>query len=601
MFDFLLNSITNINWREPLWLILTLQPLFLWLVLRLLRNRQQQLFADAHLLPYLQVHENKTTWQGFISLLFSRNTAYTFAWFFFALSLAGPRLPDKPKNNQNEIVLDVMLVVDLSRSMLATDIKPSRLRRATLEVYDFLSLAKNARIGITVYAARPHLFVPLTSDFKALNYYLNNLDTLQLPTLGSDANAALSFATKQLLNTKEKHQQVLLWLSDGDIESKSIPMIKETLSDANESNINTYILGLGTLEGGAIPIDDGGWLESEGQAVITKMDSALLQQLSTLGNGKFQAVTNDNSDWDALYQNGMLATLSPPDNSNTQQWKELFPWTLFPAIILLLIALFPMRIFKEKSASVLPILVILVIAGSLSPLPVLANETSKESLNDENYYSSVLTGIDAYKNTEYAKSTSQFINSVLKANTNKERGIALHNLGNALFKMGNYSSAAEVFTDALRYAPNQLKTIENQKLSIEIYTLIEKRKNRKSNRGNFAAPDDIAPLSDLPEQIPFMLSSKAVMLIKASLPDLPEEELDRLLSKEMQQFQLMQGNAKQSLEKQKQHQDIEQARIHFMGLEESTSNDLWKRLFEIEEGFSAKLKEPEIIPKVRSW
>jgi Ca-activated chloride channel family protein len=117
----------------------------------------------------------------------------------FSVSAAGPRIADKPMNAQNEIVLDVMLVVDLSQSMRATDIKPSRMRRATLEVYEFLSLAKNTRVGITVYAGRPHLFVPLTDDFSALKFYLKSLDSLQLPTLGGDASAALAFAQKELL------------------------------------------------------------------------------------------------------------------------------------------------------------------------------------------------------------------------------------------------------------------------------------------------------------------------------------------------------------------------------------------------------------------
>ncbi len=589
-----------INWREPLWLLVVLQPLLLWLVLRWYQNRQQQKFADAHLLPYLQVHEDKTVWQGFVSSIVSRNAAYALAWFLFSLSLAGPRLPDKPLNNQNDIILDVMMVVDLSRSMLVTDIKPSRLRRATLEAYDFLSLAKNTRVGITVYAARPHLFVPLTSDFKALRFYLKNLDTLQLPTLGSDASTALAFANKELQDTKGVHKQILLWLTDGDIESTQIKTIEKALHKSNQSNIDTYILGLGTSEGGSIPLGDGNWLESDGLAVISKANSQLLQQFSSLGKGLYATVSDDNADWQTLYQQGMLQSLSYPEQSGTQQWKELFAWVLFPAILLLIIALFPFRLFNKKNAGFLPPLLMVILVTVLFPTP-----SHAEKLKEKEYLSTVLIGIDAYKNSEYAKSKNQFVQSVLKAETDKERGVALHNLGNALFQTGDYSSAAEVFTDALRYAPNQRESIENQKLAIEIYTLIEKRKNRLMNRGNFAAPEDNAPLFDLPEQIPFILSSKAVMLLKASLPDLPEENLDHLISEEMLQFQLKQGDTTQSLEEQKQlqkrEQEIEQARIHFMGLEETNTNSLWKRLFEIEEGFPAKLKKPKPIPGLRPW
>lgn len=550
----------------------------------------------------LQAHQK----QSFLSQVFSRNSAYVLAWILFALALAGPRLADKPRHEKNEIILDVMLVVDLSRSMSATDIKPSRLRRATLEAYDFLSIAKNTRVGITVYSARPHLFVPLTADFKALKFYLQNLDTLQLPTLGSDANAALTFASKELLNasnTKASHKQVMLWLSDGDIEADKITQLEKTLASIASTKIDTYILGLGTPEGGAILLADGSWLESEGQAVMSKTNIPLLQRLAERGNGRFTTVSNDNSDWDSLYQQGILKSLNAPKNNNTQQWKELFPWVLLPAILLLMIALFPVdilrktpltnRLLKPNAVTNLVLFASALIIFTLSLPPTFADENK--------YKSSVKIGIDAYKNTEFAKSKSQFIQSVLSANNNKQRGIALHNLGNALFQTGDFSSAAEVFTDALRYAPDQQATIANQKLAIEIYTLIEKRRNRQMNRGNFAAPQDNAPLFDLPEQIPYILSSKAVMLLKASSPDLPEDELDRLLSKEMQQIQLMQGNKPQNFKEQKQQKEMEQARIHLMGLEEVSSNDLWKRLFEIEEGFPAKLKQPKSIPGVRPW
>lgn len=580
------SELIALDWRQPLWLLVAIQPLLLWLFLQWKQKNSQQKFADEHLLPWLQVHQNKSFWQR----LFSRNTAYFLAWLLFALALAGPRLPDKPTNNQNEIVLDVMLVVDLSRSMMATDIKPSRLRRATFEAYDFLQLAENTRVGITVYAARPHLFVPLTPDFNALKFYLKDMDTLQLPTQGSDASAALAFAKNELLASNSNHKQVILWLTDGDIEAERIASLEQEIQLAKAKNISIYIMGLGTLEGGAIPLGDGSWLESEGQAVISKMDSKLLQRLSEAGNGRFTIVSNDDSDWKTLYHQGILSTLTSPETADTQQWKELFSWVLFPAILLLVVVLFPFRFVKQSPNALLTIFALFLVAGNF---PVY----SAEKL----YESNILQGIDAYKNADYAKSKSDFIHSVLNAQNDKERGIALHNLGNALFQTRDYASAAEVFTDALRYMPEQQQTIDNQQLTIALYTLLQRRRNRAMNQGNFAAHDDNAPLFDLPEQIPIMLSTKAVNLLKASLPKMPEEELMRLLDRDMQQFQLLEGDEKLTAEKLKEQQDIEQARIHFMGLEEKSSNALWKRLFEIEEGFPGKLKEPKTIPGVRPW
>ena len=594
------STLFSLHWRQPLWLILALLPLLLWLFLRWKKNKSQQQFADKHLLPWLQVHQEKNGWHR----IFSRNMTYSLAWVLFALALAGPRLPDTRHKN-NAAVLDIMLVVDLSQSMQATDIKPSRLRRATLEIYEFLSLAKNIRLGVTVYAARPHLFVPLTSDLKALQFYLKDLDSLQLPTKGSDSSSALAFAKDELLKVDAKHKRVILWLSDGDIEANAQTALSTQIKSATNKGIDTYILGMASPEGAAIQLADGSWLESDGQAILSKMNSTFLEKLSNIGNGAFSIVRNDESDWERLYQKGMLASVNAPQIKNPQQWKEYFMWFLTPAIFLLLIALFPISPIRKKpksqiiqSTANLFIIFIILIFSSNKPLYAADN---KESMNESVYKQNVKHGIIYYQNAKFGKSKSLFIQAVLNANNDKERGIALHNLGNALFQTGDYANASSVFTDALRYAPTQGQSIKNRQLAYELNILLERERKRARGRGNYASQNDNSPLFDLPEQLPFMLSTRAVNLLKASLPKIPDKEINRLLKNGIQHIQLIEGSDKKSKQKLKEAQDIEQARIYFMALEEQQSNTLWKRLFEIEEGFPGKLKKPKTLPGVRPW
>lgn len=229
-------------------------------------------------------------------------------------------------------------------------------------------------------------------------------------------------------------------------------------------------------------------------------------------------------------------------------------------------------------------------------------ETYDGSLdNKKSYQISVKQGIELYKKAQFESSKFQFIESVLVAKTKQQRAVALHNLGNALFQTGDYARAAEVFTDALRYAPKQQQSDANQKLSIAINIELEKRKQRLTKKGNLNVPNDSSALFDLPEQIPFMLNTRAVSLLKVSLPKLPDSDLNRLLDKSIQQFQLLQGSTEEQAKKDKEQFGIEQARIYFMGLEEQQSNDLWKRLFEVEEGFPGKLKKPKQIPGVQPW
>ena len=517
----MLELLSNLEWRQPLWLLAILQPLALWLWLRWRQSRQQQNFADEHLLPWVQIASSKTMLQK----IFSRTSAYVLAWLLFSLALAGPRQMEQSAQSDNKPVLDVMLVVDMSRSMQATDIKPSRIRRVVLEIYEFLSLAKNTRVGITVYAGRPHLFVPLTTDFKALKFYLDSLDTLQLPTRGSDAMQALAFAKDELLANNANHKRTIIWMTDGDISKDQSRAIESSIQDFSSQGIDTYILALASEEGAAIPLGDGNWLEENAQAVISKLDKTRLKALAKAGNGHFSLVKSDDSEWQTLYQLGMMKKIKVSNNEKSGQWHELYQWALFPAIILLLLALFPIALPKRSFNSILGLILFLAIFTSHPP--AYADQLS----NKKNYQSSLMQGIDAYKNKKFKIAKAQFIKAVLNAQTQQQRAVALHNLGNTLFKNADYARAADVFTDALRYAPKQQQSIDNQKLSVAISIELEKRRQQLVKRGNFNVPNDNAPLFDLPDQMPYMLNTKAVNLLKVSLPKLPESDLNRLLKK----------------------------------------------------------------------
>ncbi|OQX07418.1 MAG: hypothetical protein BWK73_28040 [Thiothrix lacustris] len=183
-----------LHWREPLWLLLTLYPLLLAAWQYFQQRHHAQRYADPHLLPWVQAHPPQHGWQRLIS----RPALWAMAWVLFAITLAGPRLPQAQPDTLVDAQLDVLVVLDISRSMQATDIAPNRLQRAALELHEFLNTARNSRVGIVVYGARPHLFAPLTSDFAALRFYLQHLETLVLPTQGSNPAAALDFARSEL-------------------------------------------------------------------------------------------------------------------------------------------------------------------------------------------------------------------------------------------------------------------------------------------------------------------------------------------------------------------------------------------------------------------
>ena len=585
----MLNAFSTLSWREPLWLWLLLQPFLLWLILRWLAKRKQQRFADPHLLPWITVSNSQTFW-GYV---FSRDSAYVIGWFFLIIALAGPQTPRSANEPNNNTVLDMMVVADLSDSMRARDIQPSRLRRETLELFELSNMLKNSRLGITVFAARPHLFVPLTSDLNALRFYLKDLDNLTLPTRGSDPAAAIKLATQELIAAQGPQQKVLLLLSDGDFQADQIPALKQAIVSAQEHDIKTYILGIGTRTGSAVPLTNGNWLEAEGQGIISKLNRSLLQHLSQLGQGAFSVVSDDDQDWQTLYKKGILKNLQDDAKSTHQQWKTWYQPPLFLGTVLLFFAFFPtsLKSLKQMTVAMISVLFIFLVLDLNTPLYAA----------EKHYQTTIQDGISAYRAANYNKAMRSFIDAVLLATTQKERATALHNLGNTLFKKGDFAQAAELFTDALRYNPEQKASTDNQRLALAIYKLLEKRRNRNQKQGNFATPNDTSPLFDLPDQIPFMLDTKAVNLLKIELPKLSKDVLKTLSPSDIQQLELLQSERQESIKKEQDNAEIAQAKIHFMGLHEKKSVSLWKRLFEIEEGFPGEVTKPEKVPGLRPW
>ena len=329
-----MNLWQTLHWREPLWLLLALFPLLLAAWEYFQQRSQAQTYADPHLLPWVQVTASQQGWRK----LLSTQTLWAIAWILFAISLAGPRIPQTQPDDLRPAQFDVLVVLDISRSMQATDITPNRLQRAALELHEFLSLAQGSRIGIVVYGARPHLFAPLTNDANAVRFYLQHLESLVLPTHGTDHAAALGFAQQELTAREQALPAAVLWITDGDIPAEQQAALQTRVQALQAASIPLYNLGVGTEDGEAIPLPGGKWLEHDGQAVRSRLDSALLQSLTAQSGGAYSAVKDDASDWEMLYTHG-IAKAFPVAASDAQQWRELYLWTLLLGMVCLWLAI----------------------------------------------------------------------------------------------------------------------------------------------------------------------------------------------------------------------------------------------------------------------
>lgn len=620
-------NIQNIYWREPLWLLLSLQPFIIILIKKFIEKNKAIQYAEKKLLAWV-------TFPTLTSLsinIFNKNSAYLLAWILFSIALSGPRTPISQTDKEQLFGANIMLVVDLSRSMKATDITPNRLRRAVIEIHELLEKAQEHRIGITVFSARPHLYVPLTSDHKALRNYLDNIENLTFPTLGSDAVSAILLAQKELLKQEEKSSIILI--TDGDITDTS----DAQLQLLQKPNIPLYILGIGTIEGEAIQIKNGTWLRHNNQAIVSRMNENNLRHLSRTLKGNFIAVQEDDSDWNILYDNG-IAQQNTITNSKSKQhivWKEYFQYFLFFSILLFWLSLTQYK-FKIPNHAVF--FYVAVVSAFLVPesnsnafemgftLGQSVEQSAYRAYSNKNYsqandnykniygYKGYLgQGNSLYKMGHYHKALTQFISAALGAETISQRANALYNLANTHFRVGDFTSAINTYRDVLRYQPNNKYCLYNIKISQILKENIEQRIRERekifttSKQGNGPRSADIEDGSDISENTSVSLgSNKNTLNDNIPLPEIPDidnNEIKRLIISGLRNIKLaQQGNTitKSTTLKPISNFELLNTQHKLNALNDSQSL-LWKRLFELEEGFPAPVLEPKILPGVQPW
>jgi len=215
-------------------------------------------------------------------------------FFLFAvLALSRPRFGVKMEMVERKGI-DIMVALDISKSMLAEDVTPSRIERAKFEIDRFIDLLKGDRVGLIVFAGESYVQCPLTLDYGAAKMFLNVVTTDWVQRQGTAIAAAINQA-REGFKSKQNKSRVLIILSDGeDHEGDAITAAKKAVTE----NIKIFTVGLGSESGVPIPINKGKGnivykKDNEGNLVMTRLDPVMLEKIAIAGNGKyFQAGTN---------------------------------------------------------------------------------------------------------------------------------------------------------------------------------------------------------------------------------------------------------------------------------------------------------------------
>ena len=280
--------------------------------------------CDAHLLPHILVGGDHRQSRSPYVLL-------AIAWTFCLLALAGPawsKLPQPVFRAQSALVL----VLDLSRSMDAEDVKPSRLTRAKHKVLDILKRRQEGQTALVVFSGEPYVVSPLTEDANTIAALIPSLDTSLMPVQGSRPDLALLKADELLAQSDVPSGNILL-ITDG-VEAIDRQSGVEKLRIRQH---RIFVLGVGTTDGAPIPQSGGFVKDDEGAIVIPKLNPQALAELARIGGGEYATITIDDQDLEAVLPSDWAAAEKSLDSTRqrtTELWREEGPWVVLGLLAL---------------------------------------------------------------------------------------------------------------------------------------------------------------------------------------------------------------------------------------------------------------------------
>jgi Ca-activated chloride channel homolog len=419
-----------IKWAQPQYLYLLLAlPLMVLAMLwgRWLKARAGQKLADQELLERLRGNYSP-------KLALAKAALLLLGLLFLILAAARPQWGEKLQSYKGRGI-DVVIALDASKSMLAGDIKPSRLERAKTEVSSLLDNLSANQVGITAFAGDCYVMCPLTADVDAAKMFLDIIEPGNIPKPGTNIQRAIEVSST-LFDPKENASKALVLITDGD-NLEGDPMQAAKL--AAEQGIRIYAVGVGTLEGSTIPeADQSGYgvsykKDKEDKVVVSRLAERLLLVMAKATDGRY--FRSQALNLDALLMS--LDQLKKKDigGGDFVQYQERYQYFLLAAFILIFAGIFISdrrgRWFPELKISRFKF-AILIFAFCLLP------STGVQA----GVGSDMRSGSRAYKKGNYEEALKKYQEALVFEPDNVK---IHHNMGRALYKLNKYPEAVSEF------------------------------------------------------------------------------------------------------------------------------------------------------------
>jgi len=464
------------SFGDPIWLwALLVLPVLAFFFARAEQRGLEKLhqFVAARLLPQLAgtVNRGRRIFRFFLLLL---------VLVLVLVSLARPRWGyayDEVKRKG----LDLLLAVDVSRSMLSNDVQPSRLERVKLATQDLLNTLQGDRVGLIAFAGKAFLQAPLTIDYDAAIDSINDLDTKTIPEGGTNISEAIALATRTFGKSATGNRALLIFTDGEELSGDAVRAAKA----AAEAGVHIFTVGVGTTSGSLIPIpsDNGGTAfvkDAKGEVVKSKLDETRLREVAQAASGFYLHLENGPRTMQQLITDGLSKMQIADINARLSRRPiERYEWPLAAAIFFFAIALLINDRKGSKPAAPR--------AAAKKPLAVAA---AALFLFTGAWTQAASTGLELYEQQKFPEAYEHF-EKTLQENPGARQSDRIHfDAGAAAYKMNDYNKALQSFSQALLSPNPHLQSESHYNLGNTLYErgAAEKSDEKKLSNWESALP-----------------------------------------------------------------------------------------------------------------
>lgn len=259
------------------------------------------------------------------------------SYSLFIFGICGPQIGTKLEEVKRKGV-DIMIALDVSNSMNAEDIRPTRLERSKQAIYRLIDKLQGDRIGLIVFAGQAYMQLPITTDYGAAKLFLQSINSDIVPTQGTAIGSAIDLAVEAIGDSVKKNTAIVVITDGENHEDNAVDEAKK----AAAKGIIVHTIGMGSLDGAPIPVYSNGvrtsFMQDEnGTTVITKLDADMLQQIAEAGKGKFVRASNTEDGLDIIMKE--ISTLEKKEFGSKMftDYEDQYQYFIGAALLLLLI------------------------------------------------------------------------------------------------------------------------------------------------------------------------------------------------------------------------------------------------------------------------